>query len=636
MSLDAPHPIPPALERAMEERGFTTLTPVQIAVLDPALEGRDLRISSQTGSGKTVAVGLVLRDVVTGPEKAPRALVVVPTRELAKQFEEEIAWLFQRVDATAASVTGGSSYRDERRAIARGPAVIVGTPGRLLDHLDRGSIDASQLRAVVLDEADRLLDMGFREDLEKILAHAPAERRTHLVSATFPREVAALADKVQTSPVRVEGTRHGQANQDIDHVIHLVANHDRFAALVNLLIAGEGTQTLVFARTRADVGRLADELIGAGFRVSALSGEMEQRERTRALAGFKSGELDALVATDVAARGIDVQDIARVIHFEPPGDADTYTHRSGRTGRAGKKGTSATLTTPSMLVPTLRILQRARVVHRFEPVPTAESIERARDEKLERELGEDDPPGFAGYDETLWGLAKRLASAKTAPRTIARLIVRLRDTGGKKALPLRVLEPPTVERQRDPRDRRPQRREREFGRDAAPRALPPEPTRAPAYGAPRSPRERTEAAPAPSRDFGRDAPDAPWPPMAHPEPRERVPRDRAAHKDREWVTFRVTWGEAHGADKRRILPVVCRRGGIAGSDVGAIQIGKLWSSVEIAKDVADTFAQAASRPDPRDPRILIQRDGAPHAPPRRMVTREPGPRGDAPPRRKRP
>ena len=255
----------------------------------------------------------------------------------------------------------GANIRDERRAFAAGPAVVVGTPGRLLDHLNRGSIDASGLGAVVLDEADRMLDLGFRDELEAILEHAPPGHRTHLVSATFPRDVLALANRVQKNPAHIEGTPLGTANADIDHLVHLVAQHDRVAAIVNLLLATPGRRRScspargpTWRRSRASCPR-------PGFDVRALSGEMEQGERNRALAAFKRGTLHALVATDVAARGIDVQDIARVVHAEPPTDADSYTHRSGRTGRAGRKGTSSVMVSPAGLARVSQLLRRAGV-----------------------------------------------------------------------------------------------------------------------------------------------------------------------------------------------------------------------------------------------------------------------------------
>src|ERR1700722_755017 len=273
----------PALVGPLEKKKYTEPTPVQQAVLAPELQGRDLRIPSQTGSGKTVAVGFALRDQVVGDCAAtdkgvarPRALVVTPTRELARQVEEELSWLYAALRVGVTTTTGGASARDERRARARGPAVVVATPGRLLDHLTRGSIDASQVAAVVLDEADRMLDLGFRDDLKAILAHAPKEHRTHLVSATFPRDVRALADSVQEDAVHVEGTRLGVANVDIDHLIHIVDPHDRVNAIINLLLAPPDSQTLIFGRTRADVAKIAKELAQAKLSVTTLSGEMDQ------------------------------------------------------------------------------------------------------------------------------------------------------------------------------------------------------------------------------------------------------------------------------------------------------------------------------------------------------------------------
>lgn len=422
----------PDLSSALAARGYTNLTDVQRAVLDPALAGRDLRISSQTGSGKTLAIGFTLRELVTGDARTedgvarPYAVLVTPTRELAKQVEAELGWLYARSRVPVGSVTGGSSVRDERRALSRGPAILVGTPGRLLDHLRRGAVELGRAGAIVLDEADRMLDLGFREDLEAILAMAPAERRTHLVSATFPRGVEALAARVQRTPAHVQGTPLGSANADIDHVVHLVKPNERVAALVNLLLAAPDEQVLVFARTRADVTRVCEELDELGFAVDALSGEMEQAARLRALAGFKRGDVQVLVATDVAARGLDHRDIARVVQLEPPNDADTYTHRSGRTGRAGRKGKSSIMVQPAGFARLSVLLSRAGVKPRFEPIPSAERIASAQDERLLRELsGEADGDAGAGrkpVDARARRVAARLVEAGLAEEALARLI----------------------------------------------------------------------------------------------------------------------------------------------------------------------------------------------------------------------
>jgi ATP-dependent RNA helicase DeaD len=563
----------PALTAALDKRGFTDLTPVQLAVLDPKLGGRDLRISSQTGSGKTVAIGFTLRDLFDEPVTIagagvarPRAIVIAPTRELARQVEQELGWLYAERGVRATAVTGGTSYRDERRALGAGPGIVVGTPGRLVDHLDRGGIDPSAVGALVLDEADRMLDMGFREELLAIFSRLPETRRTHLVSATFPKEVRALADRAQRDPVHLEGTRLGEANADIEHVVCLVEPSERVDAVVNLLAAAPDARTLVFARTRADVSQLAAELVEAGFPVGALSGEMDQRDRNRALAAFKRGQLRALVATDVAARGIDVHEVSEVIHVEAPGDADAYTHRSGRTGRAGRKGRSVLLATIGELGHVRRILDRARVRHRIEPLPTADEITARMDDRLFEALT---APAAEGESEALDArvieLAARLGASADPAQVIARLLVK--SGAGQRVEPraLTVVAAP-VESPRNERARSPR------GRDRRPSTLFPPPT---------------EGDRRPTR----------------PRAREGATQDEAP---RGWALFDVTWGDVHGADARRLLALVCRRGNIQGSDVGAIRVGRTSSQVEVALDVAEAFARAASAPDPRDPRVRIR------------------------------
>jgi ATP-dependent RNA helicase DeaD len=558
----------PGLASALEKKEFTDLTPVQEAVLDPSLARRDLRITSQTGSGKTVAIGFVLRSLVEKPAKAlqgvarPRALVVAPTRELARQLANELTWLYASMGGKVLSVTGGSSTRDERRALATGPAVVVGTPGRLLDHLTRGAIDASQLDTVVLDEADHMLDLGFREELEAILAAVPSEHRTLLVSATFPREVRALADRVQKNPATVEGTPLGLAHADIDHVVHLVHARERIDAIVNLLLANPEEQTLVFARTRLDVADIAAELARAGFATSSLSGDMEQRERNQALAAFRRGDLRVLVATDVAARGIDVQDIARVIQAEPPTDPDSYTHRSGRTARAGRKGTSSLLVAPAALAKTNHLLMRAKVKYRFEPIPTADDIKRCADERLYEDLTRAEPEGHPGFDAHSWELAKRLAEGPEATRTVARLLARIRKAGPAEPREVHPLQPPS----------------------AAPVA-----------------RGGGAARPTGQRPAG----------------------------PRSFVPFRVSYGQNAGAEPRRVLAMACRRGRIEGTNIGAIRVFRNYSVVEVASDVAEAFATAAAEPDARDKRIVIarEREHAAMQSPRDAKVREGYPRG---------
>src|SRR4051812_13053527 len=439
--------------------------------------------------------------------------MIVPTRELAKQVVQELTWLYAPLNVKVASVTGGAVYRDEHRALAAGPSVIVGTPGRMLDHLNRGSIDPSEVAAVVLDEADRMLDLGFREELEAILGKTPKERETHLVSATFPREVEALANSVQRNPARVEGTRLGVANVDIDHVMHVLEPRQRLDAVINLLLASPEAQTLIFARTRADVGDVAERLAENGFAVTALSGEMDQRERDRALTSFRRADHRVLVATDVAARGIDVQDITLVIHLDPPTDADSYTHRSGRTGRAGRKGRSVLLVSPSAVGKTTMLLKRAKVVARTEPVPSAEDIRKNSDQRFFDLLTREDPAEAAASDRQK-ELAERLAARDDSARTISRLLALARYSGPTEPREIRRLD--QAQDRKGPREPRKGERDREYPRSPAAQA---------------APRERAA---------GRSA----------------APHRGAERAGGDWASFRVSWGGVQGADARKVLAMV--------------------------------------------------------------------------------
>jgi ATP-dependent RNA helicase DeaD len=573
----------PELASALAKKGYATLTPVQLSVLDPSGEGRDLRISSQTGSGKTLAIGFALRNAVAGEAvkpahvARPRAMVIVPTRELAKQVHDELTWLYAPQKLRIAAVTGGSSYRDEHRALSAGPAIVVGTPGRLLDHLNRGGIEAGDVGAVVLDEADRMLDLGFRDELEAILAKAPPGHRTHLVSATFARDVAALADRVQKDPKRIEGTPLGSANRDIDHIVYLVNPRERVDALINVLLHHADEQTLVFARTRADVSEIARELQQAGFASGSLSGEMDQNARNRALAAFKRGEIRALIATDVAARGIDVQDIGRVIQVDPPTDPDTYTHRSGRTGRAGRKGVSAVLVAPAGLRRAASLLQRARVQFRVEPIPTAAAIREAQDARWLAELMQGDQREVS---ERVRKQVERIVEAGLTERALAQLIISVRRATG------------------EPRDVTPLLPEAERGGRAQSRPL---------RGNDRNDRGNDRPQRFEQREL-RFEDRGPRPERGAQQFERRAPfSDRPPEQNRggDWVPFRVSWGEAHGADARRLVAMLCRRGNIRGSDIGAIRVNRTTSIVEVAGAVARGFQDAAREPDPRDPRVTI-------------------------------
>src|SRR4051794_15085347 len=310
----------PALARALEERSYLEPTPVQAAVLDEKAIGRDLLVSAQTGSGKTVAFGLALADTLLGDaerfERAaePLALVVAPTRELAMQVLRELEWLYAPAGARVVSCVGGMDVRREQRALADGAHIVVGTPGRLRDHLERGRLDTSAMRAVVLDEADEMLDLGFREDLTFILDATPAERRTLLFSATIAREIAALAKQYQRNAVRIDTIVQNQPHGDIEYRAVRSAPNDVEHAVVNVLRYYDYRASLVFCATRDAVRRLHANLSERGFSAVALSGELSQAERTHALQSLRDGRSSVCVATDVAARGLDLPGLGLVIH----------------------------------------------------------------------------------------------------------------------------------------------------------------------------------------------------------------------------------------------------------------------------------------------------------------------------------
>ncbi|WP_094022800.1 DEAD/DEAH box helicase [Maliponia aquimaris] len=374
-----------ALRDALDDRGYTTLTPVQEAVLAPELEGRDMLVSAQTGSGKTLGFGLAIAPVLLGEGEsfetagAPLALVIAPTRELALQVKRELSWLYARAGAVLASCVGGMDMRDERRALGRGAHVVVATPGRLRDHIMRQSIDLSQLRAVVLDEADEMLDLGFREDLEFILGESPTERQTLLFSATVPDAIAKLAKSYQRNAERVVAKSDSVQHADIAYRAMMVADSDAENAVINTLRYYEAPNALVFGNTRAMVNRLTTRLSNRGFHVVALSGELSQAERSHALQAMRDGRARVCVATDVAARGIDLPNLELVVHAELPSNHETLLHRSGRTGRAGRKGVSALIVTRKSRKKAERILNWAKVQADWGDAPSADEV-RARDE----------------------------------------------------------------------------------------------------------------------------------------------------------------------------------------------------------------------------------------------------------------
>ena len=336
----------PSLERGLKELGFRRPTPIQSDAIPPALEGRDVLATAMTGSGKTAAFLLpILHALISRPRGTTRALVLTPTRELAAQILADLTDLALHTPITAASIYGGVGMAPQEHGFRSGVDVIIGTPGRLLDHFRAPYAKLSGLEYLVLDEADRMLDMGFLPDIRRILRHLPTKRQTLFFSATMPRPIAELAREMLRHPVAIDVERPSTPATGITHAVYPVPQALKASLLVRLL-GVDIHDALVFTRTKHRADRLARHLAQAGVAVERIHGNRSQAQRTQALNGFKSRKYRVLVATDIAARGIDVVGLGHVVNFDVPGDADDYVHRVGRTGRAEAAGTAFTLVSP--------------------------------------------------------------------------------------------------------------------------------------------------------------------------------------------------------------------------------------------------------------------------------------------------
>jgi ATP-dependent RNA helicase DeaD len=540
----------PPLARALAERSYDRPTPVQIAVLAEEAVDRDLLVSAQTGSGKTVAYGLAIaKNLLGGVERlqraaAPLALIVAPTRELALQVHRELAWLYQYADGHVVSCVGGMDPRREQRELAAGAHIVVGTPGRLCDHLRRGHLDISELKAVVLDEADEMLNLGFREDMEFILKTTPDTRRTLLFSATFPRGIVALAKQYQQRAFRIEVAGDEGGHADIEYRAIRIAPSDIEHAVVNVLRFFESPSALVFCNTRDAVRHLQAALLERGFSVVALSGELTQNERTLALQALRDGRSRVCVATDVAARGIDLPSLDLVIHADLPKDAEVMQHRSGRTGRAGRKGVSILLVPPARKRRAELLLDLSGIDAIWGTAPQADDIRKLDHERM---LQDSVFTEKATSDDLI--LARALL-AERSPEDIAAALARLYRA--RLPSPEDILDPGQHSgRPRDDHDREQGRTSRS---DDRPNRL-----------------------------------------------RSKTGKSSSRHGMAEAsVWFRAAIGRKKNAEARWLLPMICRRGGIDKRDIGAIRILDTTTEFEISERVAESFAVKIRRPDKED------------------------------------
>ncbi|QDH17217.1 DEAD/DEAH box helicase [Swingsia samuiensis] len=538
----------PALQRALVARGYEQPTPVQEAVLKPGLDERDLLVSAQTGSGKTVAFGLAMAGTLLGsadrlpPPSKPMALVIAPTRELALQVQSELEWLYADAGARIASCIGGTDARREARALERGVHLVVGTPGRLCDHLSRGALDLSDVRCVVLDEADEMLDMGFRDELEQLLDAAPDGRRTLLFSATIAREIASLAKRYQKDAVRIDTVSGSKQHSDISYRCVITAPHEVERSLVNVLRYYESPTAMVFCNTRMMVGQVQAALIEKGFASVAISGEMGQNERSRAIESLRSGQARVCVATDVAARGIDVPALSLVVHASIPTGAETLLHRSGRTGRAGRKGTSVLMVPVNQRRRAERLLSFAKVKAEWESVPTAEMIAKQDNQRLLEDTNLLEGTSDGVSDELVTKLTETYDSKALAAALVGMYRSRLPKVENLRAM---SLDAPARKNERGERGERGERRERR-------------------------PREENNLS-------------------------------------GQW--FKLSVGRSQKADPKWLVPLICRLGAVQKREIGSIRIDQDQSYFQIADESVDRFKSSIAGADSDE--VKIETSSAP-------------------------
>ncbi|MBI1657012.1 DEAD/DEAH box helicase [Brucella abortus] len=550
--MSLPDTIAPTLSGALTARGYNTLTAVQNAVLAPETLASDLLVSAQTGSGKTVAFGLAMANTILedelrfGDAGAPLAMIIAPTRELALQVRRELEWLYADTGARIASCVGGMDIRTERRALERGSHIVVGTPGRLRDHITRNALDMSQLRAIVLDEADEMLDMGFREDLEFILGEAPEDRRTLMFSATVPKPIAQLAKRFQNNALRITVQSETSQHADIDYVAMPVPPHERDHAIINTLLYYDSQNSIIFCSTREAVKHMASRLSNRGFAVVALSGELSQAERNNALQAMRDAR--RACGDDVRAR-IDLPNLDLVIHADLPTNPDTLLHRSGRTGRAGRKGTCVLVVPFSRRRSAERLLHMAKLDAQTVPAPSIAAVQAKTNERiLNAEVF--NQPVEEEYQELLKALAERYTPEQIASAFLNREVASypaaeelsdapVHPVGGKK--------PRSDRFEKGDRYERGERRERG-------------------------------------------------------EPGERF--DRNARFDGVW--FSVSAGRKHRADPKWLLPLICKAGDVSKRDVGSIKIFDNETRFEIAASKADEFRQSVAERGTGEKSLVIR------------------------------
>ncbi len=395
------------LLKALKDVGYEEPTPIQVRTIPVLLEGRDVIAQAQTGSGKTAAFGLPIIEAIDPRVRAPQALILCPTRELAIQVSEALHKYGKHKEVETLPIYGGQPYERQFRGLQRGVQIVVGTPGRVMDHMRRGTLILDDLRFFVLDEADEMLDMGFIDDIEWILEQAPEERQTALFSATMPPRIVELAQQHMHQPERISVAGREMTVKEIEQVSYEIPRARKVDALTRILDAETPTSAMIFCRTKNGVDELGEALMARGYAAETLHGDLSQVQRDRVMRRFRAGQADVLIATDVAARGLDIPDVSHVFNYDIPDSAEAYVHRIGRTGRAGKAGTAITLITPKETRWLRQIERTTRAKIQSRRLPTlADVAERRREVMKEQVLAVlEAEDGYAQYIDTIHALA---------------------------------------------------------------------------------------------------------------------------------------------------------------------------------------------------------------------------------------
>ncbi|WP_278234473.1 DEAD/DEAH box helicase [Isoptericola sp. AK164] len=570
--------LPAPLQSAVDDLGFTTPSPIQAEAVPALLAGRDITGVAQTGTGKTAAFGLPLLAALDADADVSRghvqALVLAPTRELAMQVAEAVESFATHLPGVQVlPVYGGAPYQPQQRALRDGVHVVVGTPGRVMDHLDRGALHLDTVKFLVLDEADEMLRMGFAEDVETIFGQAPAERQVALFSATMPPAIRQVADTHLTDPVQIAVSRQSSTVTTVEQTYAVVPFRHKVGSLVRVLATSDADATIVFTRTRAAAEEVGVALVERGVSAATISGDVAQKEREKIVERLRSGALDVLVATDVAARGLDVDRIGLVVNFDLPREAEAYVHRIGRTGRAGRTGKALSFVTPHERGKLKHIERtiRTRLVEAEIPSPRDVSAHRARTilstvpTRLEagrldlytQLLTEHLTPGEDGTTPDPTQVAAAL------------LALAVGDDG-----PQHLAAQAEHEKERA---------EVKGGRT-----------------------RETKRAERSDRDGDRT--------RRHPRADRDGDRPRGIRRAAEGTRYRVAVGHAHGAQPRGIVGALTNEGGLRGADIGKIDIFGSFSLVDITKPLDDAAMNKIGRANVAGRQLRIAPDkGAPQA-----------------------